>query len=127
MGVNIYIARNKPTPSPDVHEPSMLCQRPGSFPLRVIGEAGNPVDVRRCLFTAVVPAACEPPFIRFMGAPRMPEIPLGRVLVVAERGLLDAAILGNPAPPPLRELLPFGVPDARFLQIRMNTNAIDGA
>lgn len=39
-------------------------------------------------------------------------------VVVAERGLLDAAIFGSPAPPLLRELVPFGVPDARFLHVR---------
>jgi len=89
----------------------------GSFPLRVTGELGSPVDVRRCRFTATV-AGCEVPFgPRFAGAARTPEIPVGIVFVVAERGLLDAAIFGSPAPPPLRELVPFGVPDARFLRV----------
>ena len=90
----------------------------GSFPLRVMGELGSPIDVRRCLFTAAV-AACGVPFApRFAGVARVPTIPVGIVFVVAERGLLDAAIFGNPAAPLLRELAPFGVPDARFLQAR---------
>lgn len=74
--------------------------------------------MRRCLFTATV-ATCEVPFApRFAGATRVPAIPLGMAFVVAERGLLDAAIFGSPVPPLLRELLPFGVPDARFLRAR---------
>lgn len=90
----------------------------GSFPLRVTGELGNPVDVRRCLFTATGAACNWVPFAPRFAAARVPEIPVGIVFVVAERGLLDAAIFGSPAPPLLRELVPFGVPDARFLQIR---------
>lgn len=89
----------------------------GSFPLRVTGELGNPVDVRRCLFTAAV-GACKVPFAPRLAGPVRAEIPVGIAFVVAERGLLDAAIFGSPAPPLLRELVPFGVPDARFLQIR---------
>lgn len=93
-------------------------QRVGSFPLRVIGELGSPVDVLRCLFIAVIPT-CETPFgARFAGGARAPENPVGIAFVVAERGLPDAAILGRPAPPLFRELVPFGVPEARFLRTR---------
>jgi hypothetical protein len=75
----------------------------------------NPLEVRRWRFIANVPPTCDPPIpVRLPSAMREPAGPLGIMLVVLDRGLVDdEAILGKP-PAPLRTV-PFGVPEARFL------------
>jgi len=63
----------------------------------------------------VPPATGDAPIpVRLPSAIREPAGPLGIILVVLDRGLVDDEASLGKFPPPLRAV-PFGVPEARFL------------